>query len=310
VSTRRLAACLVAVRTLQESLKPPASRRRDSTINLFEPEVETPDRRETIQPVAFHCRPNKRLTVTSSRAYLGLIGGDPEALCPQARGERARNRRSQGSTEPVSGGVGYCLGLSICLDIWFRRRRARVVMERSAKPFTPVQFRASPPRNQRLSGTAKNLPRQLLQPPRFCPITDVRDGNVSDAIERETQMVAQAISVMVRAAGFGPSPNMSHTPREHRSRSNCYWWPAARRGNWLIVHAMPAQSDQRRVVGARRKALEAWRSNHLIRGRHRRRSGTCIARPTKRYGSASSRRPTNATLLRRWQRSATFRQAG
>jgi hypothetical protein len=112
--------------------------------------------------------------------------------------------------------------------------------------------------------------------------------------------------------GFGRSPNMSRTRREpeHSRRSNCYPWPAARRGNWLIAHAMPAQSDQRRVAGARREALEAWRSNHLIRTHHRRRPGTCIARPTKRYGSVSSWRLTNATLLRRWRRSVTFRQTG
>jgi hypothetical protein len=45
--------------------------------------------------------------------------------------------------------VGYCLSLCTGLDIWFQRRRARVVMERSAKPFTPVQFRASPPRKSK-----------------------------------------------------------------------------------------------------------------------------------------------------------------
>src|SRR5258706_1727692 len=58
------------------------------------------------------------------------------------------------------------------------------------------------------------------------------------------------------------------------------------------------------------KLLEAWPSNHLIRRRPRCRPGTCIARPTKLYGSAPSRRPTNATLSRRWQRSGICRPTG
>jgi hypothetical protein len=59
-------------------------------------------------------------------------------LARMKRGQRFRMREATTSSSCLR----HCVGLHICS----RRRRARVVMERSAKPFTPVQFRASPPR--------------------------------------------------------------------------------------------------------------------------------------------------------------------
>ena len=119
--------------------------------------LDAPARDRTLQRLAsLPCR--RPLGRTQFGEELGCPGARPSPLSALSRANLAlTGQDARPKMEPT---MGHCLIGGDDLGICHRRPRGGVVTQRSAKPFTPVQFRAWPPtcgcRKRRSCGAARS----------------------------------------------------------------------------------------------------------------------------------------------------------